>query len=83
MENCPYCDRCVLPQNMLKHQTTKYCKSFHRRKQQRTQEEIDIDNEDDYISEMTEKEQLDYFGKLTEEEYDAYILRRIDVTAKP
>ncbi len=83
MENCPYCDRCVLPQNLRKHQMTKYCISFHRRKQQRTQEEIDIDDEDDYISGMTEKEQLRYFEKMTEEQYNFYILRRIDVRAKP
>ncbi len=79
-EDCPYCDRCVLPRNMRKHQTTKYCISFHRRKQQRTQEEIDIDNEDAFISEMNEKEQLRYFENLTEQEYDFYIWRRIGVT---
>lgn len=77
-ENCPYCDRCVLPRNMQKHQTTKYCTSVHKRNLQRTQEDIDIDEEDDYIGQMSKKEQLDYFKKLTEEQYDAYILRRID-----
>ncbi len=83
MENCPHCDRCVSQSNMRRHRKSKCCMLFHRLRQQRTQEEIDIENEDKLISKMTEKEQLDYFEKLTEEQYDFYILRRIDVTAKP
>jgi hypothetical protein len=79
-EDCPYCDRCVLPRNMFRHQRRNYCRSVYERKQKRTQEEIDIDDEDAYISKMTEKEQLRYFEKLTEQEYDFYIWRRIGVT---
>ncbi len=79
-EDCPYCDRCVLPRNMRKHQRTNYCRSVYERKQKRTQEEIDIDDEDACISKMNEKEQLRYFEKLTEQEYDFYIWRRIGIT---
>ncbi len=74
--DCPFCDRCVLPKNMRRHQRSQYCRQVYEHRLLQSQEKIDIDNEDNFIGQMTKREQLEYFGKLTEEEYDAYIWRR-------
>ncbi len=79
---CPYCETNIQVNNMNRHTTTKRCRGIRRQKQYKegNYEDVFIEDNKFFFSQMVFGYQVCYLGELTEEEFELKFLRKKDMT---